>query len=90
MSFVIDITEESNMELVDMYEHSLYLKSLIQHLAFIPSNIGLPTRKRQLELELESLQNFLRLVSIPRGFDEDEEEAITHLRYRERERLVFD
>ena len=76
MSFVIDITEESNMELVDMYEHSLYLKSLIQHLSFIPSNIGLPTRQRQLELELESLQNFLRLVSIPRYFDEDEEEVI--------------
>ena len=77
MSFVIDITEESNMELVDMYEHSLYLKSMIQHLAFIPSNIGLPTRQRQLELELESLQNFLRLVSIPRGIDEDDEEEMT-------------
>jgi len=76
MSFVIDITEESNVELVDMYEHALYLKSLIQHLSFIPSNIGLPTRQRQLEAELEALQNFLRLVSIPRYFDEDEEEVI--------------
>jgi hypothetical protein len=73
MSFVIDIVEE-NVELVDMYEHVLYLKAMIQHLSFIPSNIGLPTRQRQLELELESLQNFLRLVSIRRGIDEDDEE----------------
>jgi hypothetical protein len=79
MSYVIEVTEESNMELVEMYEHTLYLETLIQHLAFIPSIIDLPTRQRQLELELESLQNFLRLVSNPRGIHRDwgDEEEMT-------------